>query len=87
LERLVKNRRGVYVDYLQNSPGKTIVGVYSPRPTAAATVSTPVGWSDLDHYQPEDFTIRTVPQWVAERGDLFSGVLIPQSLEHLVFSR
>ena len=87
LERLVKNRRGVYVDYLQNSPGKTIVGVYSPRPTAAATVSTPVGWSDLDHYQPEDFTIRAVPQWVAERGDLFSGVLIPQSLEHLVFSR
>ena len=52
LERLIKRRHGVYVDYLQNSPGKTMVGVYSPRPTAQATVSTPVDWSDLDYYQP-----------------------------------
>ncbi|HBG09780.1 MAG TPA: DNA polymerase domain-containing protein [Firmicutes bacterium] len=85
LERLIKRRHGVYVDYLQNSPGKTMVGVYSPRPTAQATVSTPVDWSDLDYYQPEDFTIKTVPQWVEERGDLFSGVLEPQSLQHLFF--
>lgn len=86
LERLVKKRQGVYVDYLQNSQGKTIVGVYSPRPTPRATVSTPVDWTDLGYYQPEDFTIRTVPQWVAERGDLFAGVLEPQPLPLEVFS-
>lgn len=86
LERLIKNRRGVYVDYLQNSPGRTMVGVYSPRPTSLATVSTPVGWSDLQLYQPEDFTIKTVPQWVDERGDLFRGVLEPQILPNLRFS-
>ena len=41
LERRIK-LRAVYVDYLQNAPSKTLVGVYSPRPTPAATVSTPV---------------------------------------------
>lgn len=87
LERLVKKRQGVYVDYLQNSPGKTMVGVYSPRPTPYATVSTPVSWSDLEWCRPEDFTIKTVPQWVQARGDLFRGVLQPQSLDPLLFSR
>jgi len=86
LERLIKNRRGVYVDYLQNHSSKTIVGVYSPRPTPEATVSTPVLWEDLDHYEPRDFTLRTVPDWIKERGDLFEPVLThPQSLEHLRF--
>lgn len=84
LERLVKNRRGIYVDYLQNHQEKTIVGVYSPRSTPQATVSTPVTWADLNYYQPQDFTIATVPQWVAEKGDLFSSVIEnPQALEHL----
>ena len=83
LERLIKKRHGVYVDYLQNHPGKTIVGVYSPRPTPEATVSTPVLWSDLDYYEPRDFTVQTVPDWVKERGDLFQAVLTqPQSLRH-----
>jgi bifunctional non-homologous end joining protein LigD len=85
LERLIKNRHGVYVDYLQNHPGKTIVGVYSPRPTPEATVSTPVHWDDLDYYVPQDFTLQTVPDWVRERGDLFRPVLTePQSLENLL---
>ncbi len=82
LERLIKKRRGVYVDYLQNHPSKTMVGVYSPRPTAEATVSTPVSWGDLGYFEPRDFTVKTVPQWVRERGDLFDPVLSrPQSLE------
>lgn len=84
LERLLKKRRGVYVDYLQNHPAKTIVGVYSPRPTATATVSAAVDWADLDVYLPQDFTIKTVPLWLDKRGDLFEAVREkPQSLEHL----
>lgn len=90
LERLIKNRRGVYVDYLQNHPAKTIVGVYSPRPTPEATVSTPVEWGDLDYYEPRDFTLQTVPRWVQGKGDLFQDVYRkPQSLgalEHVLFS-
>ena len=85
LERLVKNRQGVYVDYLQNLANKTIVGVYSPRPSPEATVSTPIRWNDLDHVRPEDFTIRTVPQWVKQMGDLFYPASQDvQSLEHLL---
>lgn len=84
LERLIKKRRGVYVDYLQNHPGKTMIGVYSPRPTPEATVSTPVRWDDLDKFEPRDFTVRTVPKWVRERGDLFDSVLShPRSLKGL----
>lgn len=85
LERLVKRRRGVYVDYLQNSPGKTLVGVYSPRPTAAATVSAPVSWDELPYIEPEDFTLRNMPERVGLRGDLFEPVLIDkQSVDHLI---
>ncbi len=85
IERLIKNRRGIYIDYLQNHAEKTIVGVYSPRPTLNATVSTPIAWEDLDLYGPDDFTIETVPRWVEEKGDLFRAVLDdPQELEHLM---
>lgn len=85
LERLVRNRRGVYVDYLQNQASKTIVGVYSPRPSDEATVSTPIRWNDLDYVSPQDFTIQTVPQWVQEMGDLFYIVSQDaQSLEHML---
>ncbi len=85
LERLVKRRQGVYVDYLQNSPGKTLVGVYSPRPTSTASVSVPVTWDELLYIQPEDFTLRTVPARVEQRGDLFEPVLTDkQSVDHLL---
>ncbi len=88
LERLIKNRRGVYVDFLQNHQGRTLVGVYSPRPTPEATVSTAVAWRDLDYYVPRDFTVLTVPNWVKERGDLFEPTRTQaQSLEHLIFSQ
>lgn len=84
LERLVKKRHGVYVDYLQNHPSRTIVGVYSPRPTLEATVSTPIRWEDLSYYEPRDFTVHTVPEWIKGRGDLFEQVFSqPQSLERL----
>ncbi len=85
LERLIKNRRGIYIDYLQNHPAKTIVGVYSPRPTPEATVSMALDWADLPLYEPRDFTIKTGPSWLKERGDLFLGVQCrPQSLLHLL---
>jgi bifunctional non-homologous end joining protein LigD len=37
----------VFIDYLQNSHGRTMVCPYSLRATASATVSTPLDWKDV----------------------------------------
>ena len=56
------SKRGdkVYLDYLQNRHGQTIVAPFSVRPLPGATVSMPLRWeevnSDLD---PRAFTITT----------------------------
>ncbi len=51
----------VFADYLQNSPMRTMVIPYSLRPTADATVSTPLEWHEIKKgLNPKDFTIRTV---------------------------
>ena len=44
IERMVKRRkdRTIYVDYLQNIPGKTLACAYSARASAFAGVSTPL---------------------------------------------
>jgi bifunctional non-homologous end joining protein LigD len=77
IERMKEKRGGkLYVDYLQNGEGRTVVAPYSIRAIDGACVSTPLGWdevtTDLD---PRALTIRTVPERVRERGDLFDGVL------------
>ncbi|HEY8418768.1 MAG TPA: non-homologous end-joining DNA ligase [Limnochordales bacterium] len=76
VERRVKQRQGrVYVDHLQNLPGKTIVAAYSVRPRERPTVSMPVTWTELEDCEPEDFTIDTVPEHVARHGDRAAAVL------------
>jgi len=51
----------VFIDYLQNAHGKTMVAPYSLRATPGATVSTPLQWEDLSPgIHPEDFNIKTV---------------------------
>jgi len=75
----VKNeRRGrARLDYTQNAVNKTLVAPYSPRPAAGAPVSAPISWAELDDpdLRPDRFTIRTIGDRLAERGDLFRGVL------------
>ncbi len=52
----------VFIDYLQNSHGRTNVSPYSLRGVQEATVSTPVEWNDLKkRIKPADFNIFTVP--------------------------
>ncbi len=76
LERAVRRRAGkVYVDYLQNVKGKTLVGVYCPRPRPGAPVSCPVTWEELERVTPDAFTMATVPERLARLGDLFAPVL------------
>jgi len=53
----------IYVDYLQNSHGKTMVCPYSLRATPQATVSTPLEWSVVKKgLKPDDLNIFSVPK-------------------------
>jgi len=52
----------VFVDYLQNSQGRTMVCPYSLRVSPDAPVSTPIEWSDLKKkIKPAEFNIQSVP--------------------------
>ena len=55
----------------------TLVAPPSPRPAPGAPVSAPISWDELDdpELRPDRFTIRTIGHRLAERGDLFRGVL------------
>lgn len=53
----------VFVDYLQNSPMRTMVVPYSLRPTPEATVSTPLEWREVKKgINASDFTIFNVAE-------------------------
>ncbi len=65
------------LDYTQNAINKTLVAPYSPRARPGAPVSAPITWDELDEpwLRPDAFTVRTVLERVAERGDPFREVL------------
>ncbi len=74
----VRDRAGLArLDYTQNVHNKTLVAPYSPRAAAGAPVSAPIAWDELDDpsLRPDGFTIRTVLDRVATRGDEFAAVL------------
>jgi len=73
LERSPAKRRGrVYLDYLQNRKGATMAAPYSVRPREGAPVSMPLEWKEVTaKLDPGDFTIRTVPERLARRGDVW----------------
>jgi len=76
----VRDRHGLArLDYTQNVSNKTLVSPYSPRPRPGAPVSAPIDWAELDDpsLRPDKFTIRSILERVAERGDLFRTVLGP----------
>ena len=64
----------LFVDYNQNTRDHTIAAAYSVRGTPEGTVSTPIGWDEIDTAEPGDFTIATVPARFAELGDLHAGI-------------
>ncbi|MEE8143239.1 MAG: non-homologous end-joining DNA ligase, partial [Planctomycetota bacterium] len=77
VERNPKKRgRRVYVDFLQNRSGQTVVPAYSVRPVPGAQVSTPLDWDELmSGASPGQFTIATLPARLERMGDLFRPVL------------
>ena len=76
VERKVAARgQRVYVDFLQNHPGKTLASAYSARATAFAGVSTPLTWEEVEAgVRPEDFTVRTFAARLDTAGDLWAGL-------------
>jgi bifunctional non-homologous end joining protein LigD len=76
----------VYVDFGQNRREQTLVPPYVVRPVPGATVSTPLDWDEVrSSLHPSQFNLFNVPDRVAERGDLFRGVLDdPQRLEDAI---
>lgn len=51
----------IFIDYLQNSHGRTMVCPYGLRATRRATVSTPLEWMDVKKgLNPEEFNILNV---------------------------
>ena len=63
----------VYLDFLQNGPGKTLVTVYGPRPRPGAPVSMPVTWEELERgVDPGGWTLQTAPGRLAAVGDLWA---------------
>ncbi|HSE30367.1 MAG TPA: non-homologous end-joining DNA ligase [Pyrinomonadaceae bacterium] len=66
----------VLVDYNQNAWGRTLASIYSVRPTALATVSTPVKWRELEKgIKIDQFRIDNVPARLRKVGDLWKPLL------------
>jgi bifunctional non-homologous end joining protein LigD len=73
-----RERRGLArLDYTQNAINKTLVAPYSVRPSAAAPVSAPIEWDELDDpdLQPDRWTIRTISERITRIGDPFRRTL------------
>jgi bifunctional non-homologous end joining protein LigD len=85
------DRRGkIFVDWSQNHRSKTTVSVYSMRARERPTVSTPVGWDEVEHAAERDdaaslvFETAAVLERIEKRGDLFAPVLeLEQALPNL----
>lgn len=76
LERAVRKRgKLLYFDYLQLWRGRTLPAPYSVRARVGASVSTPIAWEELEHeVHPLDFTMKTVPERLKKKQDLFRDI-------------
>jgi DNA ligase D len=70
----VADRRGVFVDFGQNTRDRTIACAYSVRPTPDARVSAPLSWEEVADVEPETFTVETMRDRIAAVGDLTAGM-------------
>src|SRR3954471_449950 len=64
-----EERHGVFLDYNQNAKDRTTCSAYSVRPLPDARVSAPLHWDEVPDSDPADFTVLTIPEHFANRGD------------------
>jgi bifunctional non-homologous end joining protein LigD len=76
VERSLKARGSrVYVDYMQNSRGKTLASAYSARASEFAGVSTPLTWEEVEAgVSPKDFTVKNFGTRIRDVGDLWAAL-------------
>ena len=76
VERALADRgRRVYVDFLQNTRGKTLASAYSARGVPDAGVSTPLTWKEIDAGVDRGaFTMLTIEARLREVGDLWAAL-------------
>jgi len=73
LEFSKAKRRGIYIDYLQNTRAKSTAGPYSVRPIRRAPVSAPLRWEEITSLgRPDAFTIVNMSARLEAVGDLLS---------------
>ncbi len=70
-----KREGKVFFDANQNTRGKTLAAQYSPRPTPWAGVSTPITWAELAKLDPTSLNLLTLPNRIAQQGDLWRDIL------------
>ncbi len=75
--RMSKSRRTgrIFVDYLRNAWNATAIADYSTRARPGAPVAVPLRWDEVNPRarKPPIFTIREVPDRVADIGDPWAG--------------
>jgi len=69
-----EERHGVFLDYNQNAKDRTTSSAYSVRPLPDARVSAPLTWDEVPDCEPGDFTVATMPERFASRGDPHAGM-------------
>jgi bifunctional non-homologous end joining protein LigD len=76
IERSIRARGSrVYLDFMQNTRGKTLASAYSARGTADAGVSTPLAWTEVErNVDRGDFTLRTIDARLREVGDRWAAL-------------
>ncbi len=81
-----KEERGerIFVDFNQNAPHKTVFAAWSARSRVGAQVSTPLAWEEINHVDPDQLTIETVPARYADSGDPWAGKRTGQSISVLI---
>jgi bifunctional non-homologous end joining protein LigD len=86
----VERKGKVFVDWSQNHRSKTTIAVYSLRARERPTVSTPVGWDEVERAAESGdgshliFEAGDVLERIEEHGDLFAPVLeLQQELPEL----
>ena len=76
LERRIDARGGrLYLDVMQNARGHHVVAPYVVRGVAAATVSTPLDWAEVNaRLTPARFDLKTAPKRFEAKGDLMEAL-------------
>src|SRR5262249_57246876 len=69
----------IYVDVGRNGYGATFAAAYTVRARRGAPVSAPCTWEEIERGQgdPQTFTLRKMPERIAQVGDLWADMLRP----------